>query len=114
MRINVLAFTAALAAATASQAAVPEYGSRPGELACAGLVGYAFRGASASQPPNPQVVTATAAAYGFYMGRLSKLSPAATKTEVNQVLEKLSLEEKNTYGNLCLKSVSSKIDLPDK
>jgi hypothetical protein len=88
---------------TAARAAVPEYGTRDGELACTGLLDYAFRGASASKSPVPEVVTAITAAFSFYIGRLSKADPAATRQDALQAVEKLSLEEKNAYGTVCMK-----------
>lgn len=84
-------------------AAVPVFGTTEGELGCVGLVGLGLAGAGASQPPVPRVVGAMTMAFGFYLGRLSKADPTASKQDVDRVLAKLTLEEKNTYVNTCIK-----------
>jgi hypothetical protein len=92
--------------AGAAAAAVPEFGTRDGELACVGLVGVGLTGASRSQPSYPNVVTAVAMAEGFYLGRLSKVDPNATKQDVDAAVAKLSLDEKNAYLGACLKQAA--------
>ncbi|MDO9429788.1 MAG: hypothetical protein Q7T84_00660 [Phenylobacterium sp.] len=87
-------------------AAVPEFGTTEGELGCVGLMGIGLAGAGASQPPVPQVVGAMAMALGFYLGRLTKVDPKATKQDVDRVLTELTLEEKNTYVNVCIKKAA--------
>lgn len=89
-----------------ASASVPEFGATEGELGCVGLMGIGLAGAGASQPPVPRVVGAMAMALGFYLGRLTKVDPKATKQDVDRVLTKLTLEEKNTYVNLCVKKAA--------
>ncbi len=84
-------------------AAVPQFGTVEGELGCVGVVGLGLAGAGAAQPPVPRVVVAMSMALGFYLGRLSKVDPKATKRDVDGVLNKLTVEEKNTYVNVCVK-----------
>lgn len=89
-----------------ASAAAPQFGTTEGELACVGLVGLGLAGAGASQPPVPQVVIAMSMGLGFYLGRLTKVDPKATKQDVDRVLTKLTLEEKNTYVNVCVKKAA--------
>jgi hypothetical protein len=105
-----VAVAVALQAGSAS-AAVPEFGSPEGELACFGLVNLGLAGASASKPAQPQIVSAMAMALGFYLGRLSKIDPNATMANVDAALGKLTLEEKNVYANQCLKKASQLMPL---
>lgn len=95
-------------AATAS-AAVPEFGTKEGELACTGLMAMGFQGATASQPQKPQAVVSIAIAYSFYIGRLSVAAPNATKPQTESAASKLTLEEENTYVAVCLKKASEAI-----
>jgi len=86
-----------------ARTAVPEFGTPEGELSCVALVGVAVTGAEALQPPKPGLVQAMAIAFGFYLGRLSKVDPDATKQDVDRAMAKLTLEDQNSYVNLCLK-----------
>jgi hypothetical protein len=94
---------------SAAPGAVPEFGTREGELACAGLVELAYQGAQASKPSVPQVVLATAMAVGFYAGRLSEVDSKATKRDIDQALARLTLDEKNNYANACIKKAADLI-----
>lgn len=87
-------------------ASAPQFGTKDGELGCVGLVSLGLAGAGASQPPVPQVVVAMSMALGFYVGRLTKVDPKATKQDVEGVLAKLTLEEKNAYVNVCVKKAA--------
>lgn len=104
-KVGVAALILGIQPASAS-AAVPQFGTAEGELGCVGLVGLGLAGAGASQPPVPQVVAAMSMALGFYLGRLTKVVPKATKQDVDRVLTKLTLEEKNTYVNVCVKKAA--------
>ena len=104
MRLAIGGLAALVLSAQPAEAAVPEFGTREGDLACAGLVDLGFKGALASKPPVAQVVVAVGLAYGFYIGRVSKLEPRATKDDIKAAVESLSLEDKNTYANACLKN----------
>lgn len=95
-------------AATAS-AAVPEFGTKEGELACTGLMALGFEGATTSQPQDPKAVVSIAIAYSFYIGRLSKAAPNATRPETETAASRLTLEEKNAYVAVCLKKASEAI-----
>lgn len=88
-------------------AAVPEIDSPEGHLACAGLVGLGFYGATASKPPVMEVVAPVGIAYGFYLGRVHQANPAASKKDIDQALAKLTLAEKNTLANACMKRASA-------
>lgn len=92
--------------AGAAAAAVPEFGTRDGELACVGLMETGLAGASRSQPSYPKVVGAIAMALGFYLGRLSKIDPNATKQDIDAAVASLPLDEKNAYIKACLKKAS--------
>ena len=91
---------------TSALAAVPQFGTPNGELACVGLMGVGLAAAGAAQPPELRVVNAIAIALGFYLGRLSKSGPGAKKQDIDRVLAQLTLEEKNTYANQCLKKAA--------
>lgn len=95
--------------ATAAAAAVPNLGTREGELTCLGLVGLGFRGAVASKPQEPKVVTTAAVAYSYYIGRLSVVAPTATGQEIDTALAKLTLEEKNSFVETCLKKAAESL-----
>ena len=88
---------------TGVSAAVPQFGTPDGERACAGLMGVGLAGAGSSQPPVPRVVNTIAIALGFYLGRLSKIDPGVKKQDIDRAVAKLTVEEKNTYANLCIK-----------
>ena len=106
-RWAMLGLAAALAGASGAEAAAPDAGTRDGELACVGLMSLGLAGASASDPSYPKVVAAMAMALGYHLGRLSKSAPTPSKAQVDAAMARLSLEEKNTYGNQCLKQAAS-------
>lgn len=87
---------------TSAMAAAPQFGTRDGELACAGLMAVGLAAASASKPPEQRVVNAIAMALGFYVGRLSRSEPGAKKQDIQQAMGKLTPEEKGAYANQCL------------
>lgn len=89
-----------------ASAAVPQFGTTEGELGCVGLLGLGLASASAAQPPDQKKVGAMVMALGFYLGRLTKVDPKATKQDIGRVLTKLTLEEKNTYGNVCVRKAA--------
>jgi hypothetical protein len=85
---------------TQASAALPEFGTREGELACAALFDMAYQGAKQSAP-DPSIAAAAAAAWGIYVGRLSKEQQPATGREAQAVLRKLSVEEMDAYMQVC-------------
>ena len=80
-----------------------ELADEQGELACAGLLDLAFRSSSAAAKPDPKTVTVTAMAFSFFVGRVNAAQPRATPAEIKAAAAKLTPEERNAYGNLCLK-----------
>lgn len=106
MKLKACAIGISLSLVSSHAWAAPEFGAREGDLACLGLLGMGLAGASASQPAEPSVVAALSMAFGFYLGRASKLEPKAGKLEVDGAINKLTLEEKNAYANLCLRKAS--------
>ena len=77
MKILIAALALSCQAAAAS-AAVPQFGSKEGDLTCLGLVGLGFRGSIAAKPQDPKMVTTAAVAYSYYLGRLSVAAPNAS------------------------------------
>jgi hypothetical protein len=86
-------------------AAVPEVGSREGDLACVGLIDIGYQGAKQSGAPT-DVQSALMGAYGMYLGRLSKEAKRGDHKEVEEVLGRLSLEEKNSAIAACMKNAA--------
>lgn len=104
MKTKIAASLLALTAlAGPAAAAPPQYGTPQGELACAGLLDLAFRSSSTAAKPDPKTVTVTAMAFSFFVGRVNQSQPRATPAEIKAAAVKLSTEDRNTYGNLCLK-----------
>lgn len=90
-----------LCAGTAG-AATPTFGTRDGDLGCAGLLAIAYEGAKAADSSKEQVLAAAISAYGVYVGRLSKASPPPTKQAIGVVIDKMSADDRNNYGRICL------------
>lgn len=87
---------------TTAEAAVPTFGGRDGDLTCVGLLDHAFRAVAGAKPQKPDIVVAMTAAYSFYIGRLSKADPSATKADAQGAIGKLTPEEKNAYSGTCM------------
>lgn len=105
MKILIAALALSCQAAAAS-AAVPQFGSKEGDLTCLGLVGLGFRGSIAAKPQDPKMVTTAAVAYSYYIGRLSVAAPTATGADIDAALAKLSTEEKNSFVDTCVKKAA--------
>ena len=105
------ALAASLCAGAAS-AATPAYGTRDGDLACAGLLAIAYEGVNASTEKNQQLLVATISAYGVYIGRLSKSGGAPTKAAIGTVVDKMSNEEKTAFGRVCLTKAADLLRAP--
>jgi hypothetical protein len=104
MKTKIAASLLVLAAvAGPAAAAAPTYGTPQGELACAGLLDLAFRSSSTAAKPDPKTVTVTAMAFSFFVGRVNQAQPRATPAEIKAAAAKLTPDERNAYGNLCLK-----------
>lgn len=104
MKTSMVVAALALSCSSApGHAAVPGIATRQGELVCTGLLDIAFHGASAVQPPAPQVVAPIMAAYAFYIGRLNQAAPTVTKTAALEAAAKLTPQEKNAFGAECMK-----------
>ncbi|HEY9234294.1 MULTISPECIES: hypothetical protein [Phenylobacterium] len=98
--------------AGAAEAASPRFGTREGDLGCAGLLAVAYEGAKASAKPQEQVLSATIAAYGVYIGRLSATSGPITRQAMGQVVDKMSNEERNAFGRACLARAGELLKAP--
>jgi len=110
-RIMAGALAASLCAGAAA-AATPQYGTRDGDLACAGLLAIAYEGVNASPDKKEQLLVATMSAYGVYIGRLSKSGSATTKPAIGAVVDKMSNEEKTAFGRICLTKAADLLRAP--
>lgn len=87
---------------SAASAAAPEFGTREGELACVALMGVGVLGARDAKPVVPQFVDALTAAHDFYVGRLSKVDPDATRQDAARIVQNLTPAERQDYAAVCV------------